>query len=183
MVPGRKEEEVMNAPNTRVATLTLRELVTDAAAHLDALESALSVLLPALTPEDRKAMPRTRSNFTAKARVLADLMKRRPDIAEIAHYSADTVLEDLDNVELIEPLLPRLESLAQRVSDSRLQWLAEAQEPTLAAYGVAKTLARRDGSLAALIEPLKKVLSNTRKPEEPEERPVLLRSADGPRRS
>jgi hypothetical protein len=103
-------------------------------------------------------------------------MKKRPDIASLTGYSADAVLEDLNNVELIDPLLPRLEALAQRVSDSRLQWLAEAQEPTLAAYAVAKTLAKRDGSLAAIIEPLKKVLSNSRKAEEaeePAERPVL----------
>lgn len=107
-------------------------------------------------------MPRTRSLFPPAARTLADLLVRRPDIAAVTDYDAAAVVEDLDNVEAIDPLIPRLEALLQLLLDSRLQWLAEAQEPTLAAYAVARTLSKRDGTLSEIIAPLGEVLSNSR---------------------
>ena len=156
----------MSVPNTRVDTALVADLAARAAKHLDELESYVSQVLVILEPDERKRMPRTRSTFVEAALQFSDVLKKRPDIMAITSYDADAVVEDLRNVLLIAPLLPRLNALAQRVADSELQWLAEAQEPTLAAYSVARTLAERDGSLGKLIEPLRKVLSNGRRQED-----------------
>lgn len=150
----------MKVQTSRVPTAVLRPIVEGATRDLDRIEQTLSALLVVLTAGDRKTIPRTRTGFPAAARVLANLLQTRPEIGAAAGYQGDAVIEDLDNVELVEPLLPRLHALIQRIEDSRLLWLAEAQEPTLAAYGVAKVRAERDGTLAPMIGPLKKVLAN-----------------------
>ena len=156
----------MSVPNTRVPTHLVAELAARTAKHLDDLEGSMSELLVVLEPDERRRMPRVRNSFLEAALQFSDVLKKRPDIVAITKYDAEAVVEDLQNVLLIAPLLPRLEALAQRVSDSELQWLAEAQEPTYAAYSVARTLSERDGSLGKLIEPMRKVLSNRRSPEE-----------------
>ena len=150
----------MKVQTSRVPTAVLRPIVEGAIRDLDRIDQTLSALLVVLTASDRKTIPRTRTGFPAAARVLANLLQTRPEIGAAADYQGDAVLEDLDNVELVEPLLPRLQALIQRIEDSRLLWLAEAQEPTLAAYGVARVRAERDGTLAPMIEPLKKLLAN-----------------------
>ena len=154
----------MRAPDTRVDTALLRADVTAATAALVAIEAGPGARLVSLADADRKTMPRVRTGFPAAARSLAALLASRPEIAAVVGYDADQVVEDLDNVEAIDALIPRVEQLLQALHDSKLQWLAEAQEPTLAAYAVATTQARRDGSLAALVAPLADVLSNTRRP-------------------
>lgn len=154
----------MTTPATRVDNAALRQKVADASASLDAVYVLLADLMVVLNADDRQSMPRTRAQFPEAARTLADVLARRPDITALTAYDAAAVVEDLDNVEVIAPLIPRLEALLQMAQDSRLQWLAEAQEPTLAAYTVAKTLAKRDGSLASLIAPLAQVLSRSRVP-------------------
>jgi hypothetical protein len=153
----------MNAPNTRVDTHALKALVADLERHLDELEARAGTLLVALTADERKAMPRVREGFAPAARTLSNVLRSRPEIAALTEYDAASVVEDLDNAELLAPLMPRLELLAQRVADSHLQWMAEAQEPTLAAYSVARVRAKRDGTLAALIEPMAKVMSNSKR--------------------
>jgi hypothetical protein len=72
------------------------------------------------------------------------------------------VREDLDNVAEIAPLDAKLGRLAQLVADSRLTWLAEAYEPSLAVYGVAKVRAKKDGSLSDLLEPMAEVFATRR---------------------
>jgi hypothetical protein len=57
------------------------------------------------------------------------------------------------------------------VEDSRLRWLAEAQDPTLQAYAVVNVLALRDGSLVEYVAPLAKVLSNGSAPDKAEPEP------------
>jgi hypothetical protein len=150
----------MPAPSTRVATATLTPLVRGVEAELDTVEATLSTLLVVLTAYERKHMPRTRTGFAAAARVFVNLLLKRPEIAAVCRAVPEGIVEDLDNVELIEAVLPRLKTLVQMLEDSRLQWLAEAQDPTLQAYGVAQVLAERDGSLAEFLEPLAKVMSN-----------------------
>lgn len=149
----------MKITTGRVPTPVLRQLVELTTRDLDRIEQALSVLLVALTANDRRSVPRTRTGFPAAARVLANVLSTRPDITGLVGYRSEDVIQDLDNVALIAPLLPRLNAMTQRIEDARLLWLAEAQEPTFAAYGVAKVRAERDGSIAAMIEPLKRVLA------------------------
>jgi hypothetical protein len=150
----------MKISTTRIDSAQLNAVVTSLAAELDRLEADFEALLPTLTAADRKTVPRTRTGFPEAARTFAQVMSTRPDIEAVAEFDRVAVLEDLDNVAIIDPLVPRVEKLAQRLQDSRLKWLAEAQEPTLAAYGVAKARALRDGTLQALIEPLQQVLAN-----------------------
>ena len=155
----------MPASSTRVPTATLIPLVQAAEASLDTIEATLSSALLVLTAEERKRMPRTRSGFAPAARVLANLIQKRPDIAAVCNLVPDAVVEDLDNAELLDTLLPRLKLLGQMLEDSRLRWLAEAQDPTLQAYAVVNVLAQRDGSLVESVAPLARLFRSPASPE------------------
>lgn len=150
----------MKITPTRVNTTTLAPLAKAVAAELDRIDATLSTELVVLTADDRRSVPRTRAGFPAAARTFADVVATHPAIGLLTGFDAASVTEDLDNVALIDPLIPRLKALVRRLEDSRLRWLAEAQEPVLAAYVVAKVRAERDGALAAMIEPLQKVFAN-----------------------
>lgn len=159
----------MKISTTRVSTAVLAPLVDAITRDLDRVDQTLATQLIVLTSADRKTVPRTRSGFPAAARTFANVLDTRPEIAAVTGYDRREVVEDLDNVALIAPLLPRLKGLLKRLEDSHLLWLAEAQEPTLAAYAVGRVRAERDGTLSALIEPLQKVLANAPAPDEVEE--------------
>jgi hypothetical protein len=137
-----------------------QEPVGDALAALGLLEGALDPLLVASTKDERKAIPRVRTGLPEAARVMVEVLKLRPELGAPVGFDGDGVTEDLDNVQLINPLIPRLKALVQRIEDSKLQWNAEAQAPTFAAYAIAKAAAKADGTLAQLLAPLEKVLAN-----------------------
>lgn len=52
--------------------------------------------------------------------------------------------------------------IAQLLADPRLTWLAEAYQPSLQLYGVAKVAARTDGALKALIDPMAEIFPGRR---------------------
>jgi hypothetical protein len=152
----------MKIQTTRLPTAVLRPVVHAAVRDIERIDHDFGGVVHTLSDAERRVVPRTREGFPPAARVLANLIRTRPEIVAVTEFDSEAVIEDLDNVELVDLLIPRLEGLLQRLQDARLRWLAEAQEPTLATYSVAKTRAERDGTLAAMIEPLRVVLANPR---------------------
>jgi hypothetical protein len=160
----------MPAPDTRVSTPLLTTIVAAVFPTVQTLDDDLANVLVVLTDDERKAMPRVRTGLPAAARTLAEVLITRPEICAASGYDPAKVIEDLDNVAVIAKLVPLLKTLLQRLEDSQLQWLAEAQEPTLAAYAVAKVRAERDGSLKELIRPVQEVLANGPRPKDAAEK-------------
>lgn len=86
----------------------------------------------------------------------------RPEIAAATAYDGEAVLEDLDNATALTPIVEKIAELDQRISDTRLSWLAEAWVPSLAAYAVAKVRAKSDGALRTVVDPMAAVFATRR---------------------
>lgn len=148
---------------TRVDTKKLTQAIALAGKKLEEAEAALRPLLALLPEAERATIPRVRSDFPDAARDLAKASAKHPDIVALTEYEAKAVVEDIDNVEALQPLDAPLARIAQMVSDSRLVWLAEAYIPSLEFYGVAKVRAKKDGELEQAIAPLAEVFATSRK--------------------
>jgi hypothetical protein len=64
-----------------------------------------------------------------------------------------------------------MEALARRLNDSRLVWLAEVYEPSLALYRLAKAAASVDGRLEPLVEPMEELFAQRRRARKAAPRP------------
>jgi hypothetical protein len=146
---------------TRIDTKKLKAAVAAAEKKLDEVDAHLDAL-PQLTDEQRAELLRPRADFPKAGRKLAAKSGEHGDLVAATEYDAEAVLEDLDNVDVIEELGPRLARLARRVDDARLLWLAEAYVPTLEFYGVARVRAKKDAVLAQTIAPLAAVMATPR---------------------
>lgn len=147
---------------TRVDSKKLRLAVAEATKLLDKAASVLEPFAVALTDKERQTMAKPRAGFETAARKLAGAMKARPEIASITEFDCEAVTEDLDNVTEILQLEPKIRRLEQLVGDSRLTWLAEAYEPSLAAYGVAQVRAKKDGTLDDVLQPMADIFATKR---------------------
>lgn len=147
---------------TRVDTTQLKKAVDQAMAKIAEARKILDGSLILMTDAERVATPRTRSEFPKAGRALARAMVSHPEAAKVAGFDSEAVTEDLDNAEVLASLDETLEDFARRVADTRLSWLAEAYVPSLAAYGVAKVLARTDGELRSAIHPMAQVFATRR---------------------
>ena len=83
------------------------------------------------------------------------------------------VLEDLDNVKAIQPVIEKIAELQRQLADSQLVWRGEAWTPSLLAYGVAKVLSRTNAALRSVVDPIAAIFATHRtraaKVEEPKE--------------
>jgi hypothetical protein len=147
---------------TRINSNELQAAIDKASEHIQDAFEILAPYLVILTEDERKSIPRPREGFQQAGRDLSHAMGQHPKVADVTEYNAEAVQEDLRNVAIIAPLFARVEELSRRFSDSRLSWLAEAWIPSLAAYAVAKVVARQDGTLRQLITPLAKIFSTNR---------------------
>ncbi len=138
---------------TRVDSKKLIAAVAKALSHLQQADDSVDEVLVLLTGQARSTLPKPKDGFEAAARAVA----KNPDLdglKEVAEYDSEAVLEDLANVDAIASLGTALDKLQQRLSDSRLLWLAEAFGMSLSLYGIAKSKARSDAVIAKAIEPL-----------------------------
>ena len=151
---------------TRVDSNELQSAIDKATQLIQEAAELLAPYLVILTEEERRSTPRPREGFHQAGSDLSHAMGQHPKVASVTDYDASAVQEDLRNVALISPIFGRVEELSRRLADSRLTWLAEAWVPSLAAYAVAKVVARRDGTLRQLISPLAKIFATTRSAQE-----------------
>ena len=147
---------------TRIDSAKLKTAVAKAEKKVDEALAELASLLVVMTDADRASVPRTLDGFGPAARQFAQAMKRHPDIAAAVNYDREAVIEDLDNADTLTALAARVGELQRRLADSKLEWLAEAWSPSLAAYAVAQAAARSDGALRDLIAPLAAVFATRR---------------------
>jgi hypothetical protein len=147
---------------TRVNTKKLQAALAEAQDHLDKAQAILEPYLAILTGNDRQLLPRPPTTFPEAGRSLARAVSTRPEIAAATEYDGEAVCEDLDNAAMLAPIDEKLTELAQRVVDTRLQWLAEAWVPSLATYAVAKVRAKTDGALRTVVDPMAAVFATRR---------------------
>ena len=138
---------------TRVESKKLAAAIARASAALSEADGAVSDMLALLTAAERTELLKPRDGFIAAAREAAHAPELRP-LADVTDYDPEAVLEDLANVEALDRLRAPLARLQQRLDDSRLLWLAEAYAMTLELYGVARSRAKKDASIAQAIEGL-----------------------------
>lgn len=89
-------------------------------------------------------------------------------VAAAAEAPPELILDRLSSTEELQQLQYRLAELQKLLADSRLAWLGEAWQKSLAAYQIAKVVAKANGSLRTVISPLRKIFTVTRKAQEEE---------------
>ncbi len=147
---------------TRIDTKKLATAFAKAEDHLDQAIALLHPYLAILTAGDRQSIPRPPLSFPDAGRSLSRALSTRPEIAAATAYDGEAVLEDLDNATALTPIVEKIAELDQRISDTRLSWLAEAWVPSLAAYAVAKVRAKSDGALRTVVDPMAAVFATRR---------------------
>lgn len=141
----------------RVDSEQLQRVANAAGKHLDEARKQLETLLEVLTPDERKRALKPPDEFLNAALKLARAAEDHPMIAASTAYDPKAVREDLKNVQLIAPIAQKAQDVAQLLADARLLWLSEAYRPSLQVYGVAKVIARQNGQVQKLVEPLGEV--------------------------
>lgn len=147
---------------TRLNSTEFQTAIDKATQHIQEAFDILAPYLVILTEDERRSMPRARDGFLQAGSDLSHAMTQHPKVAAVTAYDSEAIQEDLRNVAILSPLFGRVEELSRRLSDSRLTWLAEAWIPSLAAYAVAKVVARQDGALRQLITPLSRIFAINR---------------------
>jgi hypothetical protein len=138
----------------KVDSNEFRAAVAEAQAYLTVAFEILEPFLVVLSDDERPYVPRARANFLEAGRKLALAIVEHPAVAQAAEYDAVAAVECLDNVAQLNGLIMKLGELAQRITDSRLVWLADAWRPSLAVYAAAKALATRQGALRTIVQAL-----------------------------
>jgi hypothetical protein len=139
-----------------------------AAQHVTAAFAVLRPFLVVISEEERIRTPRVRHGFLAAARDLAYALVDYPAIGAAVDYDAQAVADCLDNASRLSQVTVKLGELSQRIADSHLVWVADAWQPSLAAYGVAKIAARKNAALRTVVSALGKLFTAPPKPEEEE---------------
>jgi hypothetical protein len=136
----------------KIDSAAFRQALEQAAAHIAAAFELVSPFLVVLTEDERASTPRTRSGFLEAVQKLLVAVVDHPQVAAVAGLDPQGSGERADHVTRLISVEIKLGELLQRVQDSRLVWLAELLEPSLVAYGVAKSLARKDGALRTVVQ-------------------------------
>lgn len=148
---------------TRIKTQELAKALTEALQKLDEVRALLAPYLVIATPQDRRDAVRPPESFPAAGRALCRASVEHPLLQAAApQFEAEAVIEDLDNVDLLEPLTEKLEEMLQQIADSKLSWLSEAYLPSLAVYAVAKAMSKTNGALRTVVDPLAQIFSTAR---------------------
>lgn len=146
----------------RVDTKKLAAALAKAEDHLDQSIALLQPYLAILTAGDRQSIPRPPLSFPTAGRSMSRAISTRPEIAAATEYDGEAVLAELDNTAALTPIAEKVAELDQRISDTRLTWLAEAWIPSLAVYAVAKVRAKSDGALRTVVDPMAAVFATRR---------------------
>ncbi len=157
---------------TRVDTAKLRLAVDKARKKIEEANNLLAPHLVVLHEQERARIPRARDGFDDAARSLTRGLEGHPNVIAATDFDGEAVIEDLDNVKILAPLLEQVVELNRRLTDSQLVWRGEAWTPALLAYGVAKVLAKSNAALRSVVEPLAAIFATHRgraaKVEEPQ---------------
>ncbi|MEQ1508638.1 MAG: hypothetical protein ABMB14_40800 [Myxococcota bacterium] len=149
---------------TRVDTNALRIAVHEARAALAKVRELLAPpLVIDLTDAERAEVLRAPVRVLDAARDLALLAKQRPELLAVAGYDPEAVMEDIENLAALSGMSETLAELQRWVDDSKLVWSAEVYQQSLTLHGVAKALAKTDGSLRPLVDPLSEVFAARRR--------------------
>ena len=115
--------------NKKVDALQFQAAVAEAQAYLTVAFEILAPFLVVLSDDERRYVPRARAGFLEAGRNLALAIAEHPAVAQAAEYDPVAAGECLDNVAQLNGLIIKLGELVQRITDSRLVWLAEALTP------------------------------------------------------
>ena len=121
--------------------------------------------LPAISEEERAMLHRPRRGFSSQAPVLVQALNARPEIAALAKFDGNAVLERLHAVETIDQLAAQLAEIQQRLADGRLALMADALRPSLLAYNISKKMANTDPTLRTVNTPMASVFKSAKKAE------------------
>ena len=156
---------------TRLDTAKLKLAVDKAQKKIEEANDLLAPYLVVLHEEERAKIPRTRDGFDDAARSLTRGVEGHPNVIAATDFDSEAVIEDLDNVKTLTPLLEKVTELSQRITDSQLVWRGEAWTPSLLAYGVAKVLSKTNAALRSVVDPIAAIFAThrtrTAKTEEP----------------
>ena len=98
-----------------------------------------------------------RAGFLEAGRNLALAIAEHPAVAQAVEYDPVDAGECLDNVAQLNGPIIELGEPVQRITDSRLVWLADAWRPSLTVYA-AKAPVARQGTLRTIVQALAPVL-------------------------
>ncbi len=147
---------------TRLDTAKLRLATKQAETKIDEAFTILRPYLVLLHEVERAKIPRTRDGFDDATRSLTRGIKDHPNVIAATDFDSEAVLEDLDNVDALQPVLEKVTEFHQRLTDSQLVWRAEAWTPSLLAYGVAKVLAKGNATLRLVVDPIAAIFATHR---------------------
>lgn len=152
---------------TRLPTDELRDKIARALQLLAEIDDLLEPVLVPLTDDQRKSIPRPPTRFADAGRSLAELAGDAPNLAALAQFHPEAVVEDLANALLLAPLAARMADVVRRIDDTRLKWNGEAYVPALRLYRLARACADADGRMDELVRPLKEVFAAVRRRRKP----------------
>jgi hypothetical protein len=154
----------MSTQTSHVANLTLRELkdrVKAAVGHLDAIEELIP--FTALTDDERRSAARFRRGEEAALKSVLDVADHSPSpFAVLADkdggqdpktFETDHLRDTLRRASVLDALATDLEELAREVRDTQLALGGKARSVVLAAYEIAKVLAKHDEIIRAKLAP------------------------------
>lgn len=148
--------------STRLDTAKLTLASEKATKKIDEALDLLAPYLVILHEAERAKIPRTRDGFDEAARALTRGIEGHANVIAATDFDSEAVLEDLDNVKAIQPVMEKIAELNQRLADSQLVWRAEAWTPSLLAYGVAKVLSKTNAALRSVVDPIAAIFATHR---------------------
>lgn len=138
----------------------LKATVETALASVAAIKAALGGTV-SLTKEDRKAVGRFRNGEPEALEGVLDVAAALPGPFTVlaasdgghdaATFEVDLLRDRLRAASLLAALANELEEIARDVRDTQLQLGADVRGPVLAAYEIAKVLARHDPKAKSLL--------------------------------
>jgi hypothetical protein len=149
---------------TRVDTAKLRKALEAANHRLEEALAEVATLLVQLNEAERSGCVRPPVRFVDAGRDMVRVAELAPGLAQTADFHPAAVTEDLDNVALLAPLSQNVDRLKSLLDDSRLAWLAEAYQPSLVLYRLAKEGLRTNPRLEPIVLPLADVFASRRRP-------------------
>ena len=145
--------------SSHVDSAILAAALAKSAKCMDDIEAALTPMLVVMSDEQREERLRPPLRYDAAAIKLIDAAVARPNLCAAAEFDPSTVRDDLANAAAVLALTARAQELVQRLTDSRLQWRADAYEPSLTLYQMAKIRAEKDGQLRLILQPMEEVFA------------------------
>jgi hypothetical protein len=144
---------------TRVDSTKLKAAVEQSHAKFREGIEILRPYLVDLTDGEASSLPRPRVEFAKAALVLARAMGEFPDLAKATGFDGEAVREDVENATAFAPLQEEMERLARQIGQTRMVWMAEAFEPSMAVYALAKVRAKAEAKFKSLVDPLAQIFA------------------------